>query len=310
MLFSYIVIAFKDPVNIKLKKVDYGDYYKCEPGVYTLGKSAPYTINSKGFRNKEFAKKEKFRVICMGASSTMGLQSEDWETWPSRLEQSLNNVEVINCGLGGLSSFHHVAMVEEINSYEPDLVLYYAGYNDHSIVAVERYPGPERISRLAFFKLWMRWKKTQLRFLIMKYSGYDIEPLTPIDRWLLRYRANLESIVKDLDAPIIIITQALNYPADIRETAMEGGDITAKLNLAYRDWQVYFRHMDILKIQKRISKKYGILIVNTGEFYDGGDELFYDIVHLTPKGNKCLAEVIAEEISSNRQLNPIKKRIL
>ena len=67
-------------------------------------KKIKYTINSKGFRGKEFnIKKDGVRIIAFGGSTTIGLESSDEETYPSQLEILLNgknkvNYEVLNMG--------------------------------------------------------------------------------------------------------------------------------------------------------------------------------------------------------------------
>ena len=64
---------------------------KMKPGVYTTDKGTTYTINSKGFRGKEFdIKKNKIRVLVFGGSTTIGLESPDDKTYPYQLEEILN----------------------------------------------------------------------------------------------------------------------------------------------------------------------------------------------------------------------------
>ena len=61
---------------------------KMIPGIYE-NEEIQYTINSKGFRGKEFKTfKEKYRIICFGGSSTIGLKSPDDQTYPAILEKN------------------------------------------------------------------------------------------------------------------------------------------------------------------------------------------------------------------------------
>ena len=55
------------------------------------GRIVKYTINSKGFRNKEFNTKKntEHRIISFGGSTTMGIESPDDLTYPAILEQIL-----------------------------------------------------------------------------------------------------------------------------------------------------------------------------------------------------------------------------
>ena len=179
--FSYLVVPFqKSPYNIVLNTHKFNGYWKFIPGIYTNEKyNISYTINSHGFRNKELGKsKKKFRIIAIGESSTMGIESNDLATWPSRLEKHLSDLgfiaEVINCGVGGSAIYNHLNMIKaEIIKYKPDAILYYAGRNDHAIMNWERYPGPDFYTGgyVSFFKIWGIYKKTQLRFILLKLFG-------------------------------------------------------------------------------------------------------------------------------------------
>jgi hypothetical protein len=72
---------------------------------------------------------DTFRIMAMGCSTTFGWGVEDNETWPARLEEYLrtsgyDNVEVINAGQPGYSSYQGVQFWEEVgSSYAPDLVI-------------------------------------------------------------------------------------------------------------------------------------------------------------------------------------------
>jgi lysophospholipase L1-like esterase len=99
------------------------------------------TINSRGFRGKEFADDKRpgvVRVITLGESSTFGFYARDEETYPHYLEQLLNaqcvgrTFEVINFGIPHLRSNHVLALfLAEALPLQPDVVTYYQGINDN-----------------------------------------------------------------------------------------------------------------------------------------------------------------------------------
>lgn len=98
------------------------------------------TINSRGFRGREFSDQKKpgvVRVITLGESSTFGFYARDDETYPHRLEQLLNAqcgraVEVINFGIPHLRSNHVLSLfLAEALPLQPDVVTYYQGINDN-----------------------------------------------------------------------------------------------------------------------------------------------------------------------------------
>lgn len=105
------------------------------PGVYTTEKGITYTINSKGFRGKEFdIKKNKIRVIAFGGSTTIGMKSPDNKTWPYQLEEILNKskdkYEVLNMGFGSKSlRFIKELLFTEAYKYQPDIIVIYSNRN-------------------------------------------------------------------------------------------------------------------------------------------------------------------------------------
>ena len=87
-------------------------------------------INSVGLRDKELKldKGDKFRIVCVGDSWTLGWGVNLEETYPKRLEKFLRqkekNVEVINCGKAGAHTSTYKSNLERILPVlKPDLVL-------------------------------------------------------------------------------------------------------------------------------------------------------------------------------------------
>jgi lysophospholipase L1-like esterase len=104
------------------------------------GERFPVTINSKGFRGREFSERKApntLRVVTLGASSTLGYFARDHETYPMYLEQLLNEaggattVEVINLGIPHLMVANiHALLINEALPLEPDVITFYEGNND------------------------------------------------------------------------------------------------------------------------------------------------------------------------------------
>src|SRR5262245_3893303 len=104
------------------------------------GATFTVTLNSRGFRGKEFSDKKKpgvIRVVTLGESSTFGLLARDDETYPYVLEQLLNGqcgreFEVINLGIPHLRSNHVLALfLAEALPLDADVITYYQGSNDN-----------------------------------------------------------------------------------------------------------------------------------------------------------------------------------
>ena len=109
---------------------------KMRPGKYITESGIDYVVNTMGFRGKEFDPftKSGYRIICFGGSSTLGLESTEKNTYPSQLEQMLNEkgikAEVLNFGLAGKSlTFIHELFLNEAINYNPDLITLYSNRN-------------------------------------------------------------------------------------------------------------------------------------------------------------------------------------
>lgn len=114
--------------------------YRLKPG-YNNGNES---INNLGFRGKNFSKIKSpstFRIVALGGSTTYGTGVSNDDTYVVRLEnilaQSIANIEVINGGVSGYHTFHHLLRMPEIISLKPDLILLYSGWNDYGVALVQ-----------------------------------------------------------------------------------------------------------------------------------------------------------------------------
>lgn len=108
-------------------------------------------INAQGFRRSEPVAKEKpentYRVFFLGGSAAHGISSGppypvahvyQNETVDAHLERMLTanfpdkNIEVINAAVTGYQVFQHTQyLLAELLDYDPDLVIFFDGANDH-----------------------------------------------------------------------------------------------------------------------------------------------------------------------------------
>src|SRR5690606_32072313 len=77
-----------------------------------------------------------FRIVCIGGSTTEEGADLD-STYPKQVERMLRervseNIEVINAGIVGATSFTHRTRLADYLAMEPDLLVYYGGVNEIS----------------------------------------------------------------------------------------------------------------------------------------------------------------------------------
>ncbi|MBM4134049.1 MAG: SGNH/GDSL hydrolase family protein [Nitrospira sp.] len=317
VFFSYLFVPIPPAFEYQIRHWPLDGYFKFMPGHYkTRTYNAAYTINSHGFRGHDFNPEEPrgYRIIVIGESSTAGLESEDGQTWPSRLEQHLLSkgycVEIINAGIGMATSANYLALLRnELVKYHPNLFLYYAGYNDHNISTMERYPGPAiwPDGHVKFLRHWFLYKRVQLRFFLIRSIGLDLDEWIPWTnaRWAADYRHNLEAMLREgRGGAFILVTQYLDYPADVIADVQADRltEVARKLSPGNPSWPRLFRHVDLLALQRSIVRNFdNAVIIDSysalAEAKVGGKQLFYDPVHLTPEGNDVLARSIAERLT-------------
>lgn len=98
-----------------------------------------WKLNNLGFRGPDVLldKKDKIRIVTMGASETFGLYEKEGKEWPRQLETLLKEelkdrgVEVINVALAGLILSSQIPYFEHrVLKLHPDLIVLYGNFID------------------------------------------------------------------------------------------------------------------------------------------------------------------------------------
>jgi len=122
--------------------------YELNPGYQGKIYRSHVRINSHGFRGREYDvdKGNKFRICILGDSVTFAINSEEIDTYPSRLEKYFQTdsipVEVLNFAVEGYDTLQEVKHFEKNGrKFSPDLVVvayWVVAYQaaDHILVVV------------------------------------------------------------------------------------------------------------------------------------------------------------------------------
>ena len=338
--------------NNDYKKITFNNYLinwdysnnMMQPGKYDYRDSNgkvvhQYTINSRGFRGKEVdLQSDKFRIVALGGSTTIGLEVKDNETYPAQLESMLNyenkNYEVLNMGFGSRSlNFVKNLLYSEVFKYKPQMLIIYNNRNNimydasyNSIRDDDSYVDFNLDTRLikAHFILQENLMIYRLLLKIYKrivslsleanylYSPYVDGGLRE-DYFINGYTDSLNEILKFCDKydinKIVLVKQAYYINPEI-----------SKELLQYNVDEL----IDLYK-QKYLIKKYGIeetsnlwLVLGTilnkkiDNFKNNKKVIivdpvtkliedknnFLDYIHLSKKGNEILAMEIFQAISN------------
>lgn len=300
---------------------------------------SPHTVehNALGFRGPETTWEKppgRFRILCVGGSSTYGhTPSSNATTWPARLQAHLAtarpdlDVEVINCGDSGWSTFESLANLAFRGvELQPDLVLVYHSINDMRAALyqnpihpgapvqpdnthwrnswqVERASAVERVLEKSRAYMVLRRYLTDFalgrdnlyRYVIVDYDPNAAELFAaaePSPQGFANFQRNLVSIValsRAHGARVAFGTQATDW-SDF------GGNTEVSLN-AQKNGMAHMT--DILR---RTAGERQVLFVDAQTQLEteaakrrseGGAEIFTHEVHLTDVGADLLAQIFA-----------------
>jgi hypothetical protein len=121
-------------------------YREHAPGVTTIAKGEPVTMNRWGMRDRDYAAEKPpgtFRFVLLGDSYGVGLGVPVDETWEAIVEARLtrerplgdHDTEILNLSVGGYGTFQRLASLErKAFDFSPDAVLFLAHGTDVRIL--------------------------------------------------------------------------------------------------------------------------------------------------------------------------------
>ncbi len=353
-IFSSSVVYYKEkkiglifrPLNPIINKQEIFSVHwdnktnKIVPGSYEAiihGKKINYTINSKGFRNKEFNtnKGNHKRIISLGGSTTMGLGSSDDKTYPAQLESILKNknynFEVLNFGFSGKSlNFIRDLFFQEVTNYNPDFITIYSNRNPIMYDSIGTKVSIDKQSKNIFFKkvnLFLMNNIMTFRLLFKVYrkiislsissekiiSPYDDNIEHNIYYFTNQHIDSLKEIISYCEKKsikVILIKQAflidVNVQKKMKEKTLEELIIILKnlrkknfYNLNYHDSFWIVTSTILNKNLDKLKNLKNVTVVDPVNQLINNNNNFSDMVHLTPEGNLVLAQEIYSGIKNN-----------
>lgn len=329
------------PAQPSVWRPDYkvGPYTKFRPHEIRFDKDpdtqAPFkaTINSRGFRGKEFSHEKKpgvIRVITLGESSTFGFYARDDETYPHYLEQLLNAqcnghaFEVINFGIPHLRSNHVRSLFfAEAIPLQPDVVTYYQGINDNlsldfDINADARrdvgvlWPlekaydvARNRLLALRFFDDLLSRSVKQEQFSDRRVRQHAEKLREP-------FLSNVSSIYQESKQRgivfIVATQQAQSLIVKDREK-LRGLSYEAEVDLVKqklaRDGSLtdrersFYAHNLLMQDLRRWALANEVPLVDVIRILDAERDVLLNWVHLSRRGNQVIAASFAKEIANH-----------
>lgn len=333
--------------------------YEHQPG-FREGKGGKdwIVINSNGFRRTSAVSKAKpkntFRAFLLGGSAAHGISSAPPyplrhiypdETIDAYLEKMLSekhpdyNIEIINAAVTGYGVFSHTQYIlSELLDYDPDLVIFFDGANDHYVnnpefdcyhdfpyqFWKERLREPSLGGLFDYFIMYLSrcsglargyfaWKlqrdasNNERRISITK--DYENTNQLIAKHKLAAKRQFLRSIdinlliLKNFDIDAIICLQPMLVLRDkdlLSQTEMD---------FLHRDDKVHILYPVVQNELRSLTSKYQVQFIDMIPAFNSetyrGKQLFIDYCHLSPEGSRLAAEALFPEVEKI-----VKERLL
>jgi lysophospholipase L1-like esterase len=302
-------------------------------------------INRNGFRRTTDVSKNKskdtYRIFFLGGSAAHGISSRKPypirhiypnETVDAYLEKKLNDelaypaVEVINAAVSGYEVFQHTQYLQtELLDYDPDLVIFFDGANDHytnnpdynSLRDFKYQFWKDRIREPSIGGLW-----DYFAFYMADYSGLfrgyvsqklelDARRKTAINDIYRNYPSDAETIKNHKQAAEKQYLRSIRMNLDLLRYEKVDTILGLQPILVLRNSKLlssversFFRQeQDTVLLYpvidselNGISSEYGVTYVDFNVFFNdpkySNQQLFIDYCHLTPLGGEVVADAL------------------
>ena len=296
------------------------------------GRTIVMTEHRKGFRGAAWPLKKPagtLRILVLGGSTTYGVNNPDDATWPVFLEKECRKktgkpVEVLNAGVPGWSLSQLLPFFSEIGSqYQPDLLIYYEGYNAanpftfkdaHQVMAAwvrgEHPSFPQRLARRLYRSSMF------FTYLVERTAFHRIKP-QKLDSLLGRYEQELRELAQAARSrgvePVFVlhVTRLPERPelrqidlGDLKQAEGFVGNENLSGNFQAAEKQdkiLSYRTQLFVEATRRVGVSAGVRVIDPRpEFLaeQGTRKIFCDEIHLTDEGNLLLARVIADQLAA------------
>jgi lysophospholipase L1-like esterase len=286
------------------------------------GEPVYWSSDSWGFHSPEFSVRKRpgvLRIVCLGASTTEG-QGPETDSYPRILERVLRNrygrrIEVINAGHSGYNAEDIVALFKRrIRPLHPDIALFYEAANNIQVPNFIARQTPHGILRRVhdFF-----YRNSAIFVMLSDQFGW--RKTTPSRR---NYRLDLSS-KPGKASPDAFEEHLEELARTVRESGAElvmSSFVTLAhegLRIRYEDNRSQFNDLyngiyvplvpgDIARVYdhfndriRKVAGKYRLQFVDVAKTFPRDPRYFpFDIIHLTPAGNRILANRFADALES------------
>ena len=279
-------------------------------------------INSRGFRGRDFNDRKKsgvIRIVTLGASSTFGYFNRDDETYPAYLEEVLNDrssgnqrFEVINLGVPHLTAENvYTLFLAEGIQLNPDIVTFYGGNNDAAKPMRRNIRFSSSIvSRAGKYSILVGFIDSVLEIGSRSQFSPDAfqEHASIVSNRFIGFSSRINQECKERGILFLVANQQKN------SQTIDRGKLKG---LTYEEevGKIWARRLESGQMESGGLKllTHAVLMRDLATWAEANQVPFVDViarldqdrdvmvswVHLSPRGNRMVAEAFADEILSH-----------
>jgi lysophospholipase L1-like esterase len=237
-----------------------------------------------------------FRVMCYGDSLTDGPPRGGWPSWLGGLlaeqgEAAGRRCEVLNAGVAGYSSHQGVLrFLQEVDRYQPDLVLVSFGWND----AAEAIGQPDKTFRIP------PWPMVLTQRALVRYRSYLV-----LMYYSQKWRAEPPAASPSPISPRVSVPDYLANMDRFRAEAARRGISIAFFTRPHKLSPLELRRNSTWRALvpgynealRTWGRENNVTVLDAQQYFEKlSPDLFSDECHFTPQGYERMARLVREEL--------------
>ena len=277
-------------------------------------------INESGFRGENFPKskmKNHIRIACLGASSTFGYFDRDDQTYPVYMQEMLNSrkigdyeYEVLNFGIPHLTSAEIYSLfLSEVLPLKPDIVTFYEGNNDSDPPQEWLYKSLAHaaVKKVGRYLVLARFiDSLVIQKIKIFQQSISEEEISRIKSNFIENISKINAICKEKKIIFVLSNQQKNstiFDRNLLKTMTyqeEVEKIRHKLvntGALVHPELAFLIHSDLMTEVENWAKVNKVHFVDIIKILNANRDVLVSWVHLSPEGNRMIADAFAEEIN-------------
>ena len=277
-----------------------------------------FNINSYGFRGNEINPDRKITILCLGASTTEGANSDENNTYPNILQELFNEeysgVQILNLGHSGYTPNDSYNLLQFNLDLDPDIVIYFEG-NGNGLAKTESYQDKGFSLSELYHQLYKRSLLVRAFFnavpdvaSMILFSDhphtFNINNMATQEEYFFDVEKIINLAFEKNFIPVIVTP--LNGWSDNIEFSTE--EFLSMQNELYDYWPLTPKEIELFYIDyadkyKSLAFEKKVNLIDVENNFKDDKSLFLnvenklnDLHHLSPYGNKRLAELIFEDL--------------